>query len=96
MNSLVPLSGLSGFLLQQTKKEEQFANVAAITGSVFVAVVIIMMLLSILFLVTIYNMVPSHKLLHTVLSLLFGFFYFIPMLTYLVLGSGYTLKKDKK
>ena len=96
MNSLVSLSGLSGLLLQQTKKEEEFNNIAAVSGAALSVIIIVIVIVSILFLVTVYKMVPSHKVLHTVLFLLFGFLYFMPMLTYLVLGSGYTLKKDKK
>lgn len=95
MNSLASLSGLSGLLFQQSKKEEQFDDVAAVSGVALTVIIIIIVILSIVFLVTVYKMVPSYKVLHTVLSLLFGFLYFMPMLAYLVLGSGYTLKKDK-
>ena len=95
MNSLVSLSGLSGLLFQQTTKSESFDDTQMMSGVVLVLMILVFSVLSIVFLVTIYQMVPNNKVLHTVLSLFFGFFYFMPMLAYLVLGKNYTLKLSK-
>ena len=60
MNSIVSLSGLSGLLLQE-KTAEQFNDVAAISGTALAVIIIVIVILSILFLVTVYKMVPSHS-----------------------------------
>ena len=95
MNSLVSVSGLSGLLFQQTTKSESFDDTQVMSGVVLVLMVLVFTVLSIVFLVTIYQMVPNNKALHTVLSLFFGFLYAVPMLAYFVLGNNYTLKLSK-
>ena len=74
--------------------DEDAAVLAGMTSGIFILVVIfliICIILSIIFLVAVYKMMPSFKALHTIMTLIFGSFWFMPALIYYCVANDYTL-----
>ena len=109
MNSLLSSAnlGIVGLLTNKLKKEQfsgrynDYPNYPNYSDYGFPTVVIIVFILIllpiiILLLVCVYKMVPNYKGLHTLFVSLLGLLYFVPMLTYYVIGNGYKLRKLSK
>lgn len=97
MNSLLSSNfGLAGLVNQQMKKEQFYDVEDTLSTTVIIVMLIFVILFSVLLLVSVYKMVPSYKGLHTFLIVLFGLLYFVPMLSYYVIGNSYKLTKSNK
>jgi len=78
---------------KKTKSDDEAIAAGMIGGfSVFfIILVIVFAILSLVFLVAIYKMVPSYKVLHTIMSFLLGALWYMPVLIHYCVTNDYTL-----
>lgn len=60
-------------------------------GIIGILIIVVVLFLTIFFLFAIYKMVPNHKVLHTIMSLLLSSLWYIPMLFYYCVIKDYKL-----
>jgi len=75
----------------KNEDEELLLGLGVGVGIFVLLLVIVIFILAIVFLVAIYKMMPSYKVLHTIMTFFIGAVWYIPALIYYCVANDYTL-----